>query len=205
MADRLGRLASMRWRAGEVILRREVLNDGRSWCEVPVIVVRDDPDLLATYIATGAPFRFPRGQWPTADGRHPWAGEERWHGHGALMLQRPEEAHAIWVFWQGPQREFHGWYVNLQEPFRRTVNGYDTQDLELDLWVPVDGPWKWKDEQLLEQRVREGRFTAEQAAVAHAEGRRVAVELDAGHRWWDEAWAAWKPDSTWPMPTFSEP
>ena len=109
------------------------------------------------------------------------------------------------MFWQGPQREFHGWYVNLQEPFRRTVNGYDTQDLELDLWVPVDGPWKWKDEQLLEQRVREGRFTAEQAAVAHAEGRRVAVELDAGHRWWDEAWAGWKPDPTWPTPTFSEP
>ena len=182
-----------RWRAGEVILRREVLNDGRAWMETPVIVVRDEPELLATYIATGAPFRFPPGQWPTANGRHPWAGKERWHGHGALMLQRPGEAHAIWVFWQGAQREFRGWYVNLQEPFRGTAHGYDTQDLELDIWVPVDGPLEWKDEQLLEQRVREGRFTAEQAAATRAEGRRVAAELDAGRRWWDEAWASGNP------------
>ena len=32
-----------RWRTGDVVLRREVLNDGRSWMEVPVIVVRDEP------------------------------------------------------------------------------------------------------------------------------------------------------------------
>ena len=56
-----------RWRTGDVILRRELLNDGRSWMEVPVIVVRDDAELLATYIPTGAPFRFPPGDWPTAN------------------------------------------------------------------------------------------------------------------------------------------
>jgi hypothetical protein len=60
-----------RWSTGEVVLRREVLNDGRSWMEVPAIVVRDEPDLLATYIATGAPFRFPEGAWPSANGLHP--------------------------------------------------------------------------------------------------------------------------------------
>jgi hypothetical protein len=43
--------------------------------------------------------------------------------------------HAIWVFWHGPQREFRGWYVNLQEPFRRTSLGVDTQDLELDILI----------------------------------------------------------------------
>ena len=44
-----------------------------------------------------------------------------------------------WVFWHGPERAFHGWYLNLQEPFRRTPQGYDTQDLELDIWVPAEG------------------------------------------------------------------
>ena len=53
------------------------------------------------------------------------------------MLQRPGDAYAIWHFWHGPEREFRGWYVNLQEPFRRTAQGYDTQDLELDIWVPA--------------------------------------------------------------------
>jgi len=47
--------------------------------------------------------------------------------------------HAIWVFWRGPQREFAGWYVNLQEPFRRTSRGVDTQDLELDIVIAPDG------------------------------------------------------------------
>jgi hypothetical protein len=189
-----------RWNEGEVVLRREVLNDGRSWCEIPVIVVRDEPELLATYIAEGAPLRFPPGPWPTADGLHPWHGKERWRGHGVLMLQRPDEAHAVWVFWQGAARTFRGWYVNLQDPYRRTARGYDTQDLELDIWVPANGAWEWKDDELLDERVREGRFTPEQAAAVRAEGRRVAAELDAGRRWWDASWADWRPDPSWPVP-----
>jgi hypothetical protein len=186
------------------VVRREVLNDGRSWLEAPVIVVRDEPGLLATYLAEGAPFRFPRGPWPTANGLHPWHGKERWHGHGTLMLQRPGEMHAVWHFWDGPARRFAGWYVNLQEPFRRTPQGYDTQDLELDIWIPADGPWRWKDVEALEQRVREGRYTAAQVESVRAEGRRIACELDAGRRWWDGRWAAWQPDPDWPTPSFPD-
>jgi hypothetical protein len=190
------------WREGDIVLRREVLNDGRSWAEVPVIVVRDEPELLATYIASGAPFRFPPGEWPTATGVHPWAGKERWHGHGVLMLQRPGEGHAVWVFWLGEQRAFHGWYVNLQEPFRRTAFGYDTQDHELDIWIARDGAWEWKDDALLDERVREGRFTPAQAASIRAEGARVVGELEAGRRWWDESWSTWTPNPAWHTPTF---
>ena len=175
------------WAEGEVIVRREVLNDGRAWLELPVVVVRDEPKLLATYIAEGTPFHFPAGAWPTPSGRHPWHGRTVWEGHGVLMLQRPGDAHAIWVFWHGPAREFTGWYVNLQEPFRRTENGYDTQDLELDIWVPVGGSWEWKDADVLEERIREGRYTAEQVEATWAEGRRVVAELEAGRRWWDPA------------------
>ncbi len=97
------------WQSGEVVVRREVLNDGRVWLELPVIVVQDDPGLLATYIAEGAPLRFPPGDWPTADGRHPWHKHASWESHGVLMLQRPGEAYAVWVFWSGPNRDFAGW------------------------------------------------------------------------------------------------
>ena len=168
------------WSEGQVILRREVLNDGRPWLEVPVVVVRDEPELLATYIAEGTPFAFPEGAFPTPDGRHPWHGRRRWEGHGVLMLQRPGEAHAIWVFWDGPEREFHGWYVNLQEPFRRTDRGYDTQDLELDIWVPAEGGWEWKDAEVLDERIREGRYTADQVEETWAEG--AAWSRRAGSR-----------------------
>src|SRR5581483_11995212 len=111
-------------------------------------------------------------------------------GHGVLMLQRPGEAHAVWVFWDGPERDFAGWYVNLQEPFRRTPFGYDTQDLELDIWIPAAGGWEWKDADVLEERVREGRYTPAQVEETWAEGRRVAAELEAGRRWWHASWSA---------------
>jgi len=180
------------WREGDTILRREVRNGGWVWLELPVRVVRDSDELLVTYIPPGAPFTFPPGPEP-----HPWSTRSGWEGHGVLMLQRPGEAHAIWVFWQGPHREHHGWYVNFQEPFRRTEHGYDTQDLELDIWIAAGGGWAWKDAEVLEQRIAEGRFTREQVDATWAEGRKVAAQLDAGRRWWDPRWALWEPDPEW--------
>lgn len=185
------------WSEGDVVTRREVLNDGRCWASFPVVVVRDEPDLLATYIAEGTPFTFPAGDWPIAGGRHPWANRERWSGHGSLMLQRPGEAYAVWLFWHGPERHFRGWYLNLQEPFRRTADGYDTQDLELDIWLPrcsdAPGGWVLKDDDLLDVRVQEGRFTEDQARAIRREAARITTDLDAGRRWWDDAWADWSP------------
>jgi hypothetical protein len=185
------------WSEGDVIVRREVLNDGRCWLAVPVVVVQDNDELLATYIASGAPFTFFPGPWPGETGHQPWHRNREGGGNGGLMLQRPGETYAIWIFWDGPGREFRGWYVNFQEPFRRTADGYDTQDLELDIWAPVDGPWEWKDDEVLEQRIDEGRFTPEQVAAVRVEGWRVADFLDAGERWWDDAWAGWRPPTGW--------
>jgi Protein of unknown function (DUF402) len=177
------------WSEGDLILRREIRNDGWAWMQSRVLVVRDEPELLVTYLAEGTPFEFPPG--PEV---HPWAGRAAWSGHGVLMLHRPDEMHAIWVFWDGPNRDFAGWYVNLQEPFRRTAEGYDTQDLELDIWIPAGGTWQLKDSDLLDLRVQEGRFTQDQARAIRAEGDRVIAELEAGRRWWDERWAEWSPD-----------
>lgn len=190
----------MGWDRGDVILRREIVF-GQPWLVVPVIVVLDAADLLVTYIPEGAPFGFPPGSWPTPDGRHPWHGRHAWEGHGTLMLQRPGDSYAIWHFWRGSERTFTGWYVNLQEPFRRTTAGYDTQDLELDILVSLDGSWTFKDWDLVDQRVAEGRFSATQAESIHIEGERIAAELSSGVHWWDRAWTSWIPDPTWPTPS----
>lgn len=191
----------MRWRPGEAIVRREVWR-GKPWLVSPVRVVRDDPELLGLYLAEGTPFTFPAGDWP--GGRHPWHGRASWSGHGVLQLHRPGEAHAVWVFWEGSARRFAGWYVNLQEPFRRTSLGVDTFDHELDIWVPDGGSWRWKDEDLLAASVRTGRFTADEVAGIRAEGERVAAELDAGRRWWSDEWRTWEPDPAWAVPQLPE-
>ena len=183
------------WQAGETIVRREVLH-GKPWCEFPVVVVRDEPELLATYLAAGTRFSFP--QHPLI---HPWRdNHEVWEGHGMLMLQRPGDAYAVFVLWHGEEREFRSWYLNLQEPFRRTGTGFDTQDLELDLIFHPDGRIEWKDDELLDLRVEEGRFTQDQARDIRAEGRRLEAELGTRGRWWDAWWALWEPDPAWDAP-----
>lgn len=190
----------MRWEQGERIVRREIWR-GQPWFANVVVVVEDTDDLLATYIPEETPFAFP----PSADRRpHPWSGRTAWQGHGVLMLQRPGEAVAVWHFWHGPERRFDGWYLNLQEPFRRTAVGYDTQDLELDLWIPLDGGWVFKDEELLDERVRDGRFTREQVVAIQRLGDDVGAMLDRGERWWDEVWSRFEPDPAWRAPSLPE-
>jgi len=50
---------------------------------------------------------------------------------------------------------------------------------------------------VLDERIREGRYTPEQVEATWAEGRRVVRELEAGRRWWDPRWALWEPDPAW--------
>ena len=199
MSDTAGRYRrDVAWQRGEIIVHREIWRD-RPWIASPVVVVEDSPELLVTYLPEEAPFVFP----PNADGRpHPWAGKRHWEGHGMLALRRPGEACSVMHFWQAPERRFAGWYLNLEEPFRRTATGYDTQDLELDVWIPVDEDWRFKDEDMLEQRVSEGRFTEEQATAIRALGEQIGTRLDRGERWWDEQWASFEPDPAWRAPAF---
>lgn len=185
------------WGEGDWIVRREVWG-GKPWLGTVVRVVEDRPDLLVSYLPSGAPFGFPDGDWP--GGRHPWHGRTSWEGHGVLMLQRPRESHAIWHFWEEPGRRFAGWYVNFQRPFERTVVGYDTLDLELDIWIPESRDWEWKDAEVLDERVREGRFTQAEVDGVRRDGELVATDLDAGRRWWDERWRDFVPDPGWEVP-----
>ncbi len=188
----------MGWQPGEIVVHREVWR-GTPWQASPVVVVEDAPELLATYIPEEAPFAFPT----SADGRpHPWAGRGSWAGHGVLVLRRPGEAYSVWHFWDGPERRFAGWYLNLEEPFRRTSIGYDTQDLELDVWIPAGERWRFKDEEKLDERVRDGRYTGEQVAATRALGTAIGAMLDRGERWWDEGWTSFRPDPAWRGPAF---
>jgi hypothetical protein len=183
--------------SGEPVVRRDVWR-GRPVVGWGGIVVSDEDDLLALYMPDGAPLGFPPEDFFGAP--HPWSGRDRWHGHGVLQLQRPGTMHAVWVFWRGPDRELSSWYVNIQEPFRRSSIGFDTQDLELDLVVHPDGSWELKDDEKLDEWIERGRWTATQVAEIRAEGARLATRLEAGERWWDEAWAEWTPDPSWPTP-----
>jgi uncharacterized protein DUF402 len=183
-------------RPGDPIVRREVWR-GQPKVGWAGIVVEDSPSLLALYMPGGSPLAFADDFFGTP---HPWSGRSRWEGHGVLQLQQPGEMHAIWVFWHGVAREFRGWYVNLQEPFRRTERGFDTQDLELDIVAELDGSWKYKDDEMLETWVERGRWHEPEISAIRREGAAIAAELEAGRRWWSDDWAAWEPDPSWKVP-----
>ena len=199
---------TVRWTPGEVIVRREVLGlqprevttpqpAAGVWTALPVVVVEDSPDQLVTYIAPGAPMSFPPGPWPTPDGLHPWHGRDAWEGHGCLMVQRPEDHFAIWHFWDGPDRTFQCWYLNIQTAAVRTAIGFDTQDHELDIVVLPDGRHIVKDDEVMDDRVREGRFSPELVAWVRAYGATLVERYLADGRWWDDSWAHWEPDPAW--------
>jgi Protein of unknown function (DUF402) len=189
----------MPWQPGEAIVRREVWR-GKPWTGMTVRVVRDDADLLVTYTPEGSPFAFPDGDWP--GGRHPWHGRTGWEGLGVLAIHRPGDPYAVFAFWEEPGRRLACWYVNLQEPFRRTPIGFDTLDHDLDIVIEPDGRWWLKDSELLDAHAAEGRWTSEDVAAIRGDADRLTAEL-AGGRWWDEAWADWMPPAGWkpaPLP-----
>ena len=68
------------------------------------LVIDDAPDGLLSFIPEGSPFGFPPGNWPTPDGKHPWAARDAWSGHGCLMYQPVGANHAIQLQAETPIR-----------------------------------------------------------------------------------------------------
>ncbi|MEV5161947.1 DUF402 domain-containing protein [Streptomyces sp. NPDC053728] len=182
--------------ADQIIIRREIL-DGREWITYPVRVVADQEELLAVYLAQGTPMSFGGGEFRW--GIHPWASMgAAWQSEGVLQLQRPGDGYSVWLFRKGGK--FSGWYVNFQEPFRRTPTGFDTLDQELDIWIPQgSSSFQWKDADEFEERARSGGFTSEEAEAVRAESRKVVKMIEAAETWWQD-WENWVPSSHWSTP-----
>ena len=172
----------------------------------PCRVVEDSDDLLALFIAAGSTFLADpkltaaekraanRGQLPD--------GELLWHTD-ALRLMQPGTAHSVLLFWDGAgsERRLNRYFVNLEEPFRRTACGFDTQDHTLDVVVTPALAWAWRDEQELDNHVGEKFFTPALAAEIRTEGRRVIDSLAAGTHPCLQGWARWSPDPAWSVPS----
>lgn len=197
------------WSYGDQIALRYRMAGRRSKV-MPVTVVEDAPDCIALYLAVGTPMR----DAVYRDGTPiPWQilyeerfaidwrlGDGIWHSETRLMLACPGAAHAFSACWDGETWEFHGWYVDLQASIARTAIGFDSEDYLLDIVIPPDGPWCWKDEDEFAAAQRVGRFTGEQAAAIRAEGQAVVATVEA--RAWplDAGWDNWRLDPVWSVP-----
>ena len=186
------------WQPGDQIALRFTWIGELSWVS-PVTVVEDSSELIALYLAMDTPIKrpvgddgqpIPRFQIAERPDEEPLRlGDARWTGSSVLWLARPGDAHAIGVFWSGAEREFEGWYANLQAPLQRTAIGFDTSDHVLDVTIAPDRTWQWKDEDEFAIVQQRGLILPPAARAIRAEGERVIAAVNANQSPFNAGWA----------------
>jgi hypothetical protein len=174
----------------------------------PTTVIEDDGEGIVAYLSPGT-------QWfgPLIENRATVVrdaangtlqrGLMTWTTHHTLLIVRPGDEYSPYGMWNG-SGELVCWYINLQEPMRRSPIGYDTRDQLLDIvFAPDLQSWTWKDENELEEAIGYGFFTQERAAQVRRSGEAVIELVERGDAWWTH-WGDWAPDPSWPIPVLPE-
>jgi hypothetical protein len=198
---------------GRIIMHRNVHLDRIAWVR-PARVISDDERGLLVWVAQESPVAnevaadgrgvrsMPFAEWVTLSYKL-YLGT--WTGPGVLKFLPTGAAHSVWWFRRVDSGRFAGWYVNLEEPGVRwddgDVAGVDIVDQDLDIWVPPDRNWRWKDEDEFAERLglAEHYWVPDEAAV-RAEGERVVKMIEAGEFPFDGTWVDFQPDPDWPVP-----
>jgi hypothetical protein len=190
---------------GDVVALRYITTDRRVEMAWPCRVVRDADDVVALFIAAGS--RYKAGPKRTAaekraDPKRALPPHEYTWRNDTLRLMFAGACHSVSLFWEtsGATRRLLRYFVNLEEPFRRTPIGFDTQDHTLDVVVTPDLAPSWRDEAELESHVAVGFFTRDLAAAARAEGQRVIDAIARGDHPCLRGWAEWAPEPGWTVP-----
>ena len=113
-----------------------------------------------------------------------------------LRLMFPGRSHSVSLFFEAGEPRLLKYFVNMEEPFRRTTVGFDTQDHTIDVEVTPELAWRWRDEQELDDHVAEGFYTAALANAARDEGRRV-IEAIERREHACLRYASWRPAAQW--------
>lgn len=192
-----------RFSFGDAVIVREVLK-GRCWTTRVLRVVRDDDALLALYLMDGSPMMCPVGDQGAFDRTSLARGVRfemrRWQGTNALLLARPGEPWSTRVMWNAATGEHQGFYVNIEEPMRRTRLGFDTMDDELDLVVQPDRRWAWKDEDVFARWVGSGLYDAADVQRIRTAAARAEDMVTAWRAPLCDGWETWRPPRDWRPP-----
>ncbi|MGA9162672.1 MAG: DUF402 domain-containing protein [Actinomycetota bacterium] len=178
---------------------------GHVWSARPATVVEDTPGQTMLYIPAGirwmAPFHDGRRlKVPQAEFELVWQRDDDRH---VLSFSWPDTWYAVLLFLRPDRSPMH-WYVNLEEPLRRTDIGFDTLDQELDVIVELDGSWRWKDEDDLAEAIRRGVIPAKEEPRLRADGERAAHRIVDREPPFDHEWSDWRPDPDWPVPALPQ-
>jgi len=172
---------------------------------MPHLLLEETPERIVTCLLPGT-----IGKRWTLAGHPDWfrrldeawgLAEHVWHTRRVVITTTFGTGYSLEVHWDHESAEFLGWYVNLQEPLRRTPFGYDTMDQMLDIWIEPNRSWHWKDCEEFHELELAGLFTAAEGEVIRSEGRHVIDNLSM---LLPIGWESWRPESSWPLPTLPD-
>ena len=128
----------------------------------------------------------------------------QWNRTDVLFLIVPGDSFSTYVMWDTGTKNLDCWYVNLQEPIRRTKIGFDTMDHALDVVIHPDmSSWEWKDDDEFQEAQKVGYFSAEKAREIWLEGERAVKLITSERRSMYEKWATWQANPEWGIPKLS--
>jgi Protein of unknown function (DUF402) len=194
-----------RFESGQTIALRQTWS-GRVWAARPATVVEDAPEQTMLFVPAGtgwmAPFldgqrlKIPQAEFELAPLRY----EDEIH---VLSFAWPHTWYAVLLLLRSDWSP-DSWYVNLEEPLRRTAIGFDTLDHELDVIIELDGSWRWKDEDDLAEAIRRGVIRAQDEPRMRADGERAVRRILDREPPFDRDWTTWRPDPSWPIPVLPD-
>lgn len=191
---------SGRFPVGAPVVLRSVFDD-HVGAAFPAVVVADDEVCVAVFQPAGTSVVTRTGRRGGPHGRNMYPGgfdgghEVRsWTGCGVLRVHRWGDPWSVWRW-----RDGHTWrpgcYVNLEEPWRRTTIGFDSQDWILDLVIDGAGVATWKDDVELDWCAQVGSVTAEHAARVRRSGGQALAAFRAGEVPFAVDWDRWPVDA----------
>ena len=193
------------WATGESATLRGV--GSKVFWAYPTIVVQDISDLIVLYMPTGVCGKnvdqkpAPR-ELLSADQIK--IIDSQWKLTDVLMLIVPDEAFSTYIMWETGTKNLKCWYINLQEPIRRTSIGFDTMDNMLDVVISPDmSNWHWKDDDEFVEAEQLGFYTAEKACEIWAEGEKAVRLVTKERRALYSQWEKWNADPEWVVPKLS--
>ena len=190
-----------RWAPGDAVVLRHAREDRAYRWAAATRVVEDRGDSVILYLQPGNEIRRMAGDdgEPTRDFYNATrVVPATWGLNHALYLTDFGEAYSVHLFWDETTWEFRCWYINFQEPLRRSRLGFDTMDQTLDLVISPDlAHWVWKDDDEFEQGIAYGWYTREQQSEIKALGERVLERVTRRDAPFGEPWPEWRPDAAW--------
>lgn len=173
----------------------------------PTIVVQDSPDLIVLYMPAGICGK--NVDHKPAPNELFFANKLKvidfqWQRTDVLMVIVPDDSFSTYIMRDTVTKELDCWYVNLQEPLRRTPIGFDTMDNMLDVVISPDmSTWRWKDDDEFAEAQKIGFYSAEKAREIWAEGERAIELITKERRGFYKKWEKWQADPAWELPLLS--